>query len=546
MKIGIYCRISKIKDGNDLSIQDQRLRGIAKAKELGLDFEIYTDEGLSGALERIEDRPEFERFIGDVTTGVLTHVYAIDQSRFERNPQMRMIINNLFKKKNITYITAFDGTVDLHDPQQEFFGDLLSVINKFQVTQTRIKVKGVLRNRVNDGKSRGVMPYGYAADADGKILIHEEESKIVRRIYQMALDGNGARSITSIFNEEGIPTRMNLIAKGTIKMTNKYSGVTIHKDKKDIIWSPATIRGILNNTFYMGQRNYSGKIYEVVALFTPEYWQKVNDATKEKKSYISNAPVHHFLLKGLMRCGVCEGNYYGIRKRNKRDNHYVCGSTRTKGGGCGNRRVHIDKIEKIIWDKLFVNGLLIQKMKNEFKSVDVHQKNELIKTQISDLKKLNLKLFDEKDKAIQLVIKGLVKESDITNIMNNLDSQISDINNKLEKLSMESEASENTLTIIDYIKNEFSTFNNENGFEGKRKIINDFIKNIEVNYDEELREFNFTIDYKININNDIINFQPKQTIDNTLDAMKKEFPSEVLEDVIDLLFPRPHIVKSNI
>ena len=63
MKLGIYCRISKVKDGNDLSIPDQKQKGIKKAKELGLPYELYIDEGISGASDKIEDRPEFARFI---------------------------------------------------------------------------------------------------------------------------------------------------------------------------------------------------------------------------------------------------------------------------------------------------------------------------------------------------------------------------------------------------------------------------------------------------------------------------------------------------
>lgn len=542
MKIGIYCRISKIKEGNDLSIQDQKLRGIAKAKELSLDYEIYTDEGLSGALEKIEDRPEFERFIGDVSSGKLSHVFAIDQSRFERNPQMRMIINDLFKKKNITYITAFDGTVDLHDPQQEFFGDLLSVINKFHVTQTKIKVKGVLRNRVNDGKSRGVMPYGYTTDHNGIIIIDADESEIVKRIYTMALDGAGTRTITNIFNDEGIPTRMNIIGTGTMKMTNKYTGVTVHKEKKDIIWSPATIRNILNNTFYKGERNYSGKVYEVTALFDKDYWQQVNDATKEKKSYISNTQVHHFLLKGLLRCGICGANYYGIRKRNKHDNHYVCSSTRVKGGNCGNRRVNIDKLEKIIWDKLFVNGMLLNKMKNEFLSGDIQDKNEITKKEINDINKLNLKLISEKDQAIQLVIKGLIPEADITNILDNLNKQIATNSTILEKLSIDDNTEKNTLSIIDYIANEMLHFKKRKSFDDRRKVINDFIKNIQINYDEELKEFYFKINYKININTDVINMG-KTTIPV---RPSNQFDPKIVEDIIDIMFPPPHTVKSNI
>ena len=101
MKFGIYCRISRNKDGNDLSIPDQKQKGIKKAKELTLPHEFYIDEGKSGASDNIKDRPQFERMIADIIDGKISAVYAYDQSRIERNPQVRFLINDIFKKNNV-------------------------------------------------------------------------------------------------------------------------------------------------------------------------------------------------------------------------------------------------------------------------------------------------------------------------------------------------------------------------------------------------------------------------------------------------------------
>ncbi len=224
MKLGIYCRISRTKEGNDLSILDQKQKGIKKARELGLPFELYIDEGISGTSDKIEDRPEFERFIGDVTNGTLSAVFAYDQSRFERNPQVRFLINDIFKKHNISYFTELDGLVDLNNPQTEFFGDLLSVINKYHVTLTKIKVKSALKARVESGKAHSILPYGYKKDINSALVIDEEESEVIKKIYDLSLSGIGTRSIAAYLNETGVPTRYNKIKNGTISTRNKYTG----------------------------------------------------------------------------------------------------------------------------------------------------------------------------------------------------------------------------------------------------------------------------------------------------------------------------------
>ena len=274
MKLGIYCRISRIKDGNDLSIGDQSQKGIDKANELGIDYEMYIDEGISGASESISDRPQFERLLGDISAGDITHVFCYDQSRLERNPQMRFVIVDLFKKKNITFITAMGGVEDLNDPQQEFFGDLLSVINKFHVTTTKIKVKSALKLRVGQGKTNGIIPYGYAKGANDMMVIDADESVIVKRIFNMSLSGIGTPTIAETLNKEGVPTRYAKIGTGTLSTKDSYQNKMIVTDKKNIKWSPNTVYSIVRNPIYKGIRTYGGVTLAVAPIFDAEYFQR--------------------------------------------------------------------------------------------------------------------------------------------------------------------------------------------------------------------------------------------------------------------------------
>lgn len=62
--LAIYCRIS-VNRPNQKSIKEQELLGIEFAKLNNLDFEIYSDEGLSGS-GKSENRPEFERMLNEI------------------------------------------------------------------------------------------------------------------------------------------------------------------------------------------------------------------------------------------------------------------------------------------------------------------------------------------------------------------------------------------------------------------------------------------------------------------------------------------------
>lgn len=540
MKLGIYCRISRIKDGNDLSLDDQKQKGIEKAKALELPYEIYVDEGLSGASEKIEDRPEFERFIGDVSNGLLTHVFAYDQSRFERNPQIRFIINDLFKKHNITYITQMDGVVDLHDPQAEFFGDLLSVINKFHVTTTKIKVKSVLKNRVKEGKTRGILPYGYTKDENDVMIVDEEEALIVKRIFKMSLEGIGTKTIADTFNQEEIPTRYNKISKGTLSTKNKYTGKITTTEKKDISWSPNTVMNILKNTVYKGERNYSGEVVDVPAIFEPVYWDRVNYNIPNNKNNAGRKVEYRYLLKGLIRCGVCGRNMYGKKRLDKHDNHYMCSSKRIKGANCGNRSINIDKIEYLVWFTLFNDNKLSDKIEKEFHIGTDEIK--LFKDKITKNETIISSLQNDRKRAIDLVIKGIISENDINENLKDIDAKIEEkkiINTEIQEKIF---AFENSTKIIKKYKSKFHDFTNITNFEQKQKIINDFISNIVVNYDKEIGEYKLEFDFKIDVNPSFINsslsstdstfqyFSNKESLDSRVyDYLSMIPPTELIE-----------------
>jgi DNA invertase Pin-like site-specific DNA recombinase len=507
MKLGIYCRISRAKDGNDLSILDQKQKGIKKAKELGMPYELYIDEGISGTSDKIEDRPEFERFIADITNGTLSAVFAYDQSRFERNPQVRFLINDIFKKNDISYYTELDGLVDLNDPQAEFFGDLLSVINKYHVTLTKIKVKSALKARVESGKAHSILPYGYSKDKNGSLIIDEEESKIIKQIYDLSLSGMGTRSIAAYLNEHGVLTRYNKFKGGTISTKNKYTGTITITERKDIKWAGNTVRNIIKNTLYKGERVYSGEIYKVPEIINSTKWEKAQANLENNRNNSGKKVEHKYLLKGLLRCGVCGRNMYGRTRVSKHDNHYMCSSKRIKGEHCDNRSINIDKLEAFIWDRFFKGDVFLDRIKKEFNQDDL--KLTEIKKQIETIKSKLSSLENEKKRAIELVVKGTLSENDVKSVLNKTNKAINSTKELLQEHSQRLHAIENNANIIKKYNDDFVHFTTNTTFQQKRKIINDFIENIIIKYDDLLRSYQITIQFKLALEKEFY-----QTFDN--------------------------------
>ena len=94
--LGIYCRISKEKEvGKDRSIDDQRLLGIELANKLGVEYEVYIDEGISGTLA-INERPALFKLVQDAIDNKINMFYYYDASRLEREPETYLYLTNSF------------------------------------------------------------------------------------------------------------------------------------------------------------------------------------------------------------------------------------------------------------------------------------------------------------------------------------------------------------------------------------------------------------------------------------------------------------------
>ena len=102
--LGIYTRISGNKAvGKDTSIEIQTAEGVKIALKLGMQYKVYTDIGISGTKEEIEDRPSFAYLMKDIDKGKITAVYVIDQARLERNPKIWQIFLFQVNKKDVKF-----------------------------------------------------------------------------------------------------------------------------------------------------------------------------------------------------------------------------------------------------------------------------------------------------------------------------------------------------------------------------------------------------------------------------------------------------------
>ena len=188
--------------------------------------------------ETIKSRPEFQKILRLMESPKYKAVYVVEVQRLSRGDLEdagRLI--KLLRYTN-TFVITPQKAYDLNDEyDRDFFERELKRGNEYLEYVKKIMLRGRLES-VRSGNFIGSStPYGYDRDwiVEGKkksptLKINDDEATVVKMIYDMYVHQNlGVYAIAHRLSDMGI------------------------KPRKNDIWSPSTIRDILDNDHYIGK-----------------------------------------------------------------------------------------------------------------------------------------------------------------------------------------------------------------------------------------------------------------------------------------------------
>ena len=312
----LYCRLS-LEDGKDnesMSISNQKLLLKDYAEKNGMfNCEYYVDDGFTG---RNFNRPAFRRMISDIEAGKISCVITKDLSRLGRNYiESGSYMEVFFPKHNVRYIAITDN-YDSVNKQEMDIAPFKNILNDMYSRDISKKVLAGRMTRSRQGKfCGGQPPLGLMRDPDdnGHLIIDPETASIIRRIYDLALDGFGNMKICKVLMEERIPiTRMQT---GTDCDVNYYA------------WSGSRISTILRNPFYKGahvvckthQKGIRSNTYNIIpreqreviedcheAIIPKAEWDKVQQLIDRRPPIMKgNSCPYYNIFHGIVYCATC-------------------------------------------------------------------------------------------------------------------------------------------------------------------------------------------------------------------------------------------------
>jgi len=259
-KIAAYLRLSKEEFSNEKesnSITNQKLiidNYLKNNKEYKL-VDYYIDDGYSGTNF---NRPEFQRMLEDIKNKKIDVIIIKDLSRLGRNYiETGNFIEVIFLGMGVSVISVDENCeIDSSDYYGDDYLPLKNLLNDTYAKDISKKVRSSLIVKKYNGEFVGKLaPYGYIKDPKDKhkFLIDKNVSHIIKKIFDMILNGKSRREVADFLNDNDILTPSEYLKINTDKDT------TIMKK-----WNPEMVNSILRN------ENYTGTQFIIIVLITIE------------------------------------------------------------------------------------------------------------------------------------------------------------------------------------------------------------------------------------------------------------------------------------
>ena len=478
--VALYARVSSDRQDVDLSVAAQlrALRDFAERNGYVVARE-YIDEAESG---RTSDRPQFTKMLDEAAQqdAPFQEILVWKFSRFTRKREHAVAFKSMLRRRGIRVTSITEHADDT--PTGKLMEAIIESVDEFYSENLAQEVTRGMREAASRGfwvASRP--PYGYkrvkvqdGAKERPRLELNPPVDDIVRRIFDMAINGSSVLDITRVLNDEGIPT------------TNGKP------------WLKTTVHRLLTNEAYTGTLVWGqnakdgGEPVRVVdahpAIVTRDEYQYVQRLLK------SRAPKHvnprrvssPYLLSSLLNCELCDVSMSGAEAKGGKYSYYVCQSKIKKGTEtCETPRLNARDFERTIIDQLREHILTESNIRELVKMVD-EEMDGLAREQRQKLESAEHELAEVK-RALDRIWR-LVETTDLE--MSDAADRIREHKRRKEQLEVAAETARRTLAdrrqlldsedMIAAFAEEMSDFLLTSELTETRAFLRTFIQRIEV------------------------------------------------------------------
>jgi DNA invertase Pin-like site-specific DNA recombinase len=386
--VGMYVRLSRndeLSDSQSIESQQQILSKFIGCMPGWIEKKTYIDNGFSGGNF---DRPAFQEMMNDIRGGKINLLLVKDLSRFGRNYlETGKYLEEELPALGCRFVALMDN-VDTENGENDIV-PFINGLNDYYLKNQSDKIKAAKAVQARKGVClSGSTPFGYKRDPEipDTLIIDEAVADVVRKLYEMRLNGMGYYALCKWLNENDImPPKMYYSVRQNREPPKNSSQV----------WGISSVTQILKNEVYCGvsvglkNKSCSYRKRMVVKRDESEWvrvenahepivekslWEKVQAINLEAKNKFSGKrPPRQYLFSKMLVCPDCGGSFAANLNSKKRldgsikDTVFYSCKTRTESAGkiCTRHTIMETVLKQIVLDhiKSMVAGVTLDKDK---------------------------------------------------------------------------------------------------------------------------------------------------------------------------------------
>lgn len=508
----LYLRLSKedvdkINKGDDsASIQNQRLLLMDYALEK--DFQVvgvYSDDDESGLYD---DRPDFERMMKSAKLGEFDVIIAKTQARLSRNMEhIEKYLHHDLPNMGIRFIGVVDG-VDTDNAGNKKSRQINGLVNEWYCEDLSANIRSAFKIKMKAGQFLGSSCcYGYKKDPldHNHLVIDDYAAEVVRRIFDLYIQGYGKAKIGAILSSEGIliPTHY----KREVLGINFKNGKEIETTKN---WSYQTIHTILNNETYIGNliQNKANKLSykdRKCKKLSKDKWIKVENThepiidkatfdlvkkLQRVRTKSVDAIATNGIFSGLLFCADCK--HAMSRKYARRGNKgfigYICKTYKVHGKQfCESHSIDKEELEEAVLMSIQdqARKILREEDIDELKNMQfINRRKISTDAQLQSIQNRIDKILNFKRKTYDNFMEELITKADYIKFVAEYDIELSELRKQIEVINEQAEVQEQLETQYDEWVDAFKNYINIK--ELTREVVIELIDKIEVNKERSI------------------------------------------------------------
>lgn len=381
---------------------------------------LYLDDGISSRISFAE-RPAGAQLIADARAGKFSYVVVYNYKRLGRTQLDTLQIIDELQRCGVEVVSVQEPMPQGSPTVIDLMRGILTSFGQYD--------RASLIATLYDGKARaaaegrwggGAAPFGYRLER-GRLKLVEEEAAVWREVVDLFLTGSyGLRRLAAYLNAQGV--RSPLAWRDPER-------------SRGAVWHASTLFSMLSDPIYCGRllwrktrldratgrrvRSEEGQAVEAAcpAIITEEEHARILDIFASNRRNSSRNSKHHYLLRGLVKCGPCGFSMCGFTtgRRQTRPNlrkryYYRCHSVYAKKGPCGQLLVPSDALEAEVWGwcvrQVSDPDAAIERLREQLRAEQVEESDDSFDTRITRVKAL----LDKKGKERANVIRMLARE----------------------------------------------------------------------------------------------------------------------------------------